>query len=83
MNHFRNKLRQMRRRMGHAVLYAIAAAYLIVDLLFLSFIRPLRRRLIGGGRLHGWIEGLNRYVALSLVLVPLAILEQSSRLVSI
>src|SRR6185369_16431074 len=28
-----------------------------------------------GGRLHAWVEGLNRYVALSLVLVPLAILE--------
>ena len=25
--------------------------------------------------MHDWIEGLNRYVALSLVLVPLAILE--------
>jgi hypothetical protein len=30
---------------------------------------------MGGTRLHGWVEGLNRYVALSLVLVPLAILE--------
>ena len=30
---------------------------------------------MGGGRLHDWVEGLNRYVALSLVLVPLAILE--------
>ena len=41
----------------------------------LSFIRPLRHRLLGSGRLHAWIEGLNRYVALALVLVPLAILE--------
>jgi hypothetical protein len=65
----------MQRRMGCAILYAMAAVYLPIDLGFLSVIRPLRRRLIGGGRLHAWIEGLNRYVALSLVLVPLAILE--------
>ena len=75
MIRFRIKLRQTPRRMGSAVLYAIAAVYFIVDLVFLSFIRPLRRRLFRGGRLHDWVEGLNRYVALSLVLVPLAILE--------
>jgi hypothetical protein len=75
VTHFRTKLLQMRRRIGCAILYRIAATYFIVDLLFLSFIRPLRRRLMGGGRLHNWVEGLNRYVALSLVLVPLAILE--------
>jgi hypothetical protein len=75
VTYFRTKLRQTWRRIGGAVLYAIAAVYFIVDLVFLSFIRPLRRRLFGGGRMHDWIEGLNRYVALSLVLVPLAILE--------
>jgi hypothetical protein len=75
VTYFRTKLRQTWRRMGGAVLYAIATVYFIVDLVFLSFIRPLRRRLLGGGRLHDWVEGLKRYVALSLVLVPLAILE--------
>lgn len=75
MSHLRGTLRRMRRQIGCAILYAIAAVYLTIDLAFLSFIRPLRRRLLGGGRLHGWIEGLNRYAALSLVLVPLAILE--------
>ena len=75
MTHLRGTLRRTRRRIGCAILYVIAAIYLTVDLAFLSFIRPLRRRLLGGGRLHGWIEGLNRYAALSLVLVPLAILE--------
>jgi len=63
------------RRIGRAILYGLAAVYFVIDLVFLSFIRPLRRRLFGGGRLHDWVEGLNRYVALSLVLVPLAILE--------
>ena len=74
-SHVRATLRLTRRRLGWAILYAIAAVYFTVDLAFLSFIRPLRRRLLGGGRIHGWIDGLNRYAALSLVLVPLAILE--------
>ena len=68
-------LRLIWRRIGWAILYAIAAVYFTVDLAFLSLIRPLRRRLLGGGRIHGWIDGLNCYAALSLVLVPLAILE--------
>ena len=75
MSHLRAKLRHTRRRLGYAILYAIAAVYFTVDVAFLSLIRPLRRRLLGGGRIHGWIDGLNRYAALSLVVVPLAILE--------
>ena len=75
VSHIRATLRLIRRRIGCAILYTIAAVYFTVDLAFLSLIRPFRRRLLGGGRIHGWIEGLNRYAALSLVLVPLAILE--------
>ena len=75
MSHLRATVRRTLRRIGRAVLYGFAAVYFIIDLAFLSFIRPLRRRLLGSGRLHAWIEGLNRYVALTLVLVPLAILE--------
>jgi hypothetical protein len=75
VSHVQATVRRTLRRIGRAVLYGLAAIYFIIDLAFLSFIRPLRRRLLGSGRLHAWIEGLNRYVALSLVLVPLAILE--------
>ena len=75
VSHLRATLRLIWRRIGWAILYAIAAVYFTVDLAFLSLIRPLRRRLLGGGRIHGWIDGLNCYAALSLVLVPLAILE--------
>ena len=57
MSHIRATLRLMRRRIGCAILYAIAAVYFTVDLAFLSFIRPLRRRLLGGGQIHGWIDG--------------------------
>lgn len=75
MSHHRVPLRQIRRRVSYAILYPIAVLYFLIDLAFLSFIRPLRRRLMGSRRLLGWVEGLNRYAALSLVLVPLAILE--------
>ena len=37
---------------GRVVLYGFAAVYFVIDLAFLSFIRPLRRRLLGSGRLH-------------------------------
>ena len=75
MSHLRATVRRTLRRIGRVVLYGFAAVYFIIDQAFLSFIRPLRRRLLGSGRLQAWIEGLNRYVALALVLVPLAILE--------
>jgi len=75
VSHIQATVRRTLRRIGGAVLYGFAAIYFIIDLAFLSFIRPLRHRLLGSGRLHAWIEGLNRCVALSLVLVPLAILE--------
>jgi hypothetical protein len=75
VSHLRATVRRTLWRISRALLYGLAAVYFVVDLAFLSFIRPLRHRLLGSGRLHTWIEGLNRYVALSLVLVPLAILE--------
>jgi hypothetical protein len=75
VSHLQATLRRTFRRMGRVILYGLAVVYFIIDLAFLSFIRRLRRRLLRSGRLHAWIEGLNRYVALSLVLVPLAILE--------
>jgi hypothetical protein len=55
VSHLRATLRQMRRRIGCAVLYVIAAVYLTIELAFLSFIRPLRRRLLG---VAGYTVGL-------------------------
>ena len=76
MSHFRATVRRTLRRAGRVVLYGFAAVYFVIDLAFLSFIRPLRRRLLGSGRVvRPVIERLNRYVWLALVLVPLAILE--------
>jgi hypothetical protein len=75
VSELRVPLRLIWKRLGCAILYPVAVLYFFIDLAFMSFIRPLRRRLRGSGRLHSWIENLNRYAALSLVLVPLAILE--------
>jgi len=60
------------------IVYGVGIAYLLVDALVLSFIRPLGRRLMQLAifqRLQSWIDGLNRYAALALFLIPLALLE--------
>ena len=61
-----------------AILTAIAIIYLIVDALFLTAVRPLSRwasRWPVVARLRNWVTTQNRYVALALVLLPLALLE--------
>ena len=73
-----NELRQIARRIGRAVLLAIAVLYFLIDALFLSIFRPLRRRLMAlesRAHLAEWVAGLNRYVVLVLLLVPWMILE--------
>ncbi|MEJ0019193.1 MAG: hypothetical protein WDN25_22100 [Acetobacteraceae bacterium] len=70
------------RRIPHLLLRALlilfATVYFLIDVLFLSAIRPLRRRLMGlrlAQRLRKWVSGLNRYAALALLAVPWALLE--------
>ena len=58
MSHLRATVRRTLWRIGRAILCGLGAVYFIIDLAFLSFIRPLRHRLLGSGRLHTWIEGL-------------------------
>ena len=61
-----------------AVLLTVAVLYFLVDLIFLSIVRPLRRRLMAlkwVTRLRGWVSTLNRYAALLLLVVPWLILE--------
>jgi len=61
-----------------AVLLAVALLYFLIDLIFLSFVRPLRRRLMAlkwVRSLRGWVGTLNRYAALLLLVVPWLILE--------
>ena len=66
------------RHVARAILLAVAALYFLIDLIFFSVIRPLRRRLMAlkcVRRLREWVGGLNRYAALLVLLVPWLILE--------
>lgn len=78
MNELWDQLRQLGHRIGRAILLTFAVIYFLIDLLFLSVLRPLRRRLMALQalqRLRVWVAGLNRYVALALFLVPWMLLE--------
>ena len=66
------------RRIGHAILLVIGVLYFLIDALFLSILRPLRRRLMAWPvrqELGVWVGSLNRYVVLLLLLIPWLILE--------
>jgi len=74
LNRFQGVLRYFARAVG----LTIAVLYFLIDLIFLSVVRPLRRRLIAlkrVRRLREWVSTLNRYAALLLLLVPWLILE--------
>jgi hypothetical protein len=63
---------------GRAILLTVAFLYFLIDLIFFSIVRPLRRRLMAlrwVRRLREWVAGLNRYAALVLLFVPWLILE--------
>ena len=63
---------------GRAIILTIAALYFLIDLIFFSMVRPLRRRLMAlrwVRRLREWVTGLDRYAALVVLLVPWLMLE--------
>jgi hypothetical protein len=67
-----------RRYLIRPIVYGVGIAYFLIDALVLSFILPLGRRLMQLAifrHLEHWINGLNRYAALALFLIPLALLE--------
>jgi hypothetical protein len=75
---FVGKMPVLRYYLIRPIVYGVGIAYLLVDALVLSFIRPLGRRLMQLAifqHLQRWIDGLNRYAALALFLIPLALLE--------
>lgn len=74
----RDRLRRLPRQVLRAVLIALATLYFLIDLIFLSIVRPLARRLMAlrlMQRLRAWVGTLNRYAALMLLIVPWLILE--------
>jgi hypothetical protein len=63
---------------GRAIILAVAFLYFLIDFIFFSVLRPLRRRLMAlrwVRIVREWVAGLNRYVALVLLLVPWLLLE--------
>jgi hypothetical protein len=73
-----NLMRQASRRVVRTILLTIAALYFLIDLIFLSVVRPLRRRIMAlrwVRKSRDWVGKLNRYAALLLLLVPWLILE--------
>jgi hypothetical protein len=66
------------RRIGRKILLALALIYFLLDLFFLSVVRPIRQHVMAWRwvrRMRDWVLTLNPYVALSLLLVPWLILE--------
>jgi hypothetical protein len=66
------------RNVGRVVLLTFVIIYLLIDLIFLSITRPIRRRLMALPWLRDFraeVGSLNRYAALLLLLVPWLILE--------
>jgi hypothetical protein len=60
------------------MLLTVAALYFLIDLIFLSVVRPLRQRIMvlkWVRKSRDWVGQLNRYAALLLLLVPWLILE--------
>jgi hypothetical protein len=66
------------RHVARAAVLTVAVLYFLIDLIFLSVVRPLRRRIMALSwmrRSREWVGHLNRYAALLLLLVPWLILE--------
>jgi hypothetical protein len=73
-----DRIRQVLRYVARAILLTVVFLYFLIDLIVLSAIRPLRRRLLAlkwVTRLRDWVGGLNRYAALLLLAVPWLLLE--------
>jgi hypothetical protein len=73
-----NRVPKFLRYVVRAGLLTVAILYFLIDLIFLSIVRPLRRHLMAlrwVRRLRGWVGTLNRYAALLLLVVPWLILE--------
>lgn len=73
-----DQIYQVLRYAVRAILLIAAAIYFLIDLIFLSIVRPLRRRLTAlrwVRNLRKWVGALNRYTAFFLLAVPWLILE--------
>ena len=66
------------RRIARKIVLVLALIYFLLDLFFLSVVRPIRQHIMAWPwvrRMREWVLTLNPYVALCLLLVPWLILE--------
>jgi hypothetical protein len=66
------------RRVGREIVLAFALVYFLLDVIFLSLVRPMRQHVMAWRwvrRLRNWVMTHNPYMALCLLLVPWLILE--------
>jgi hypothetical protein len=73
-----DQVHKILRYAARAILLTVAFLWFLIDFIFFSIIRPLRRRLMAlqsVKRLRERVSRLNRYSALLLLLVPWLILE--------
>jgi hypothetical protein len=73
-----DRILKLLRHVARAILLAVVALYFLIDLIFFSVIRPLRRHVMALSwikNLRKWVGRRNRYSALLLLLVPWLILE--------
>jgi hypothetical protein len=65
-------------RIGRKIVLVLALIYFLLDILFLSLVRPIRQHMMAWRwvrRTRDWVMTLNPYMALCLLLVPWLILE--------
>jgi hypothetical protein len=66
------------RRVGREIVLAFALVYFLLDVFFLSLVRPIRQHVMAWRwvkRMREWVMTLDPYMALCLLLVPWLILE--------
>ncbi len=72
------KITHLIRRIGRKIVLALALIYFLLDVFFLSLVRPIRQRVMAWPwvkRMRDWVQTLNPYVALCLLVLPWLILE--------
>lgn len=72
------QLIRLLKRLGHGVIVVIAILWFFIDIIFLSFIRPLRDRIMRWWwmqKVRTWVCALGPYGSLAVFAVPVLVLE--------
>ena len=66
------------KRIGHWLVIGVATLWLVIDVLFLSIVRPIREHIMAWWwmqKLRKWVCALGPHSSLALFLIPLLVLE--------